>query len=239
MAAMLLGVIAWREAGKPSGLIHTPWQAEMRRMRQLLRIGLPAAGHLLLEVGVFAAATALAGRLVPAALAAHQIVLNIASFTFMVPLGVGAGGGVRVGQAAGRADWVGARRAGWAALLIGSLFMLVTATAFVVVPRWIVGAFTSDPDVMRIGLTLLLIAAVFQLFDGVQGAATGILRGVGETRKPMVWNLIAHWGVGLPLGYSLCFTLGFGVAGLWVGLSVGLIIVGVVSVVSWARYRGG
>ncbi len=239
MAAMLLGVIVWREADKQSGLIHTPWQVEMRRMRQLLRIGLPAAGHLLLEVGVFAAATALAGRLVPAALAAHQIVLNIASFTFMVPLGVGAGGGIRVGQAVGRGDWVGARSAGWAALLIGSLFMLATAAAFVAVPRWIVGAFTSDPEVMRIGLTLLLIAAVFQLFDGIQGAATGILRGVGDTRKPMVWNLIAHWGVGLPLGYSLCFTLGFGVAGLWFGLSIGLIIVGVVLLVSWARYKGG
>ena len=239
MASMLLGVIAWREASQGSGLVHAISWPELARMRRLLRIGLPAAGQLLLEVGVFAAATALAGRLLPAALAAHQIVLHIAGFTFMVPLGVGTGGGVRVGHAIGRGDWPTARRAGWAALLIGGSFMAATAVAFVSIPGLIVRAFTPDMEVVRIGATLLLIAAVFQLFDGIQGVATGVLRGAGDTRRPMIWNLVAHWGVGLPLGYALCFVFGYGVPGLWIGLSIGLIIVAVVLLVCWAQYTEG
>lgn len=235
MAGILLAVILEREKGRPPGLFATPLRVELARMRRLVSLGLPAASQVTLEVGVFAAATALAGRLAPAALAAHQIAISIASFTFMVPLGVASAGAVRVGQALGRRDPAAAARAGWTALLFGTFFMGCAAAAFVLVPRLLIGAFTPDAAVIEIGVSLLLVGAIFQLFDGVQGVATGVLRGAGDTRTPMMWNLAAHWFIGLPLGYSLCFAAGYGVVGLWWGLSTGLIICGIALLAVWSR----
>ena len=191
-----------------------------------------------LEVGVFAAATALAGRLPPDSLAAHQIAVNLAAFTFMVPLGVASAGAVRVGHAVGRRDPEGAARAGWTALLFGTAFMSCAAAAFLVIPRVLIGAFTTDPAVLRIGASLLFVGAIFQLFDGLQGVATGVLRGLGDTRSPMLWNLAGHWFIGLPLGYFLCFRAGIGVIGLWWGLSMGLIICGIALLAVWSRRIG-
>ena len=216
-----------------TGLWHVPRRLELHRLCSLSALGLPAAVQVTLEVGVFAAVTALAGRLAPATLAAHQIVLNAASVTFMVPLGVGSAGAVRVGQAVGRLDAPGARYAGWAALALGGGFMICAAVVFVLAPHAILGLFTTDAVVIRVGVSLLLVAAVFQLFDGLQGVATGVLRGFGDTRTPMLLNLAGHWCVGLPVGYVLCFVWGWGVIGLWVGLSIGLILVGVVLVAVW------
>ena len=238
MAGVLLGVILYREHGRRPGLFETSLRIEPSRMRQLLALGLPAAGQVTLEVGVFAAATALAGRLAPASLAAHQIAINLAAFTFMVPLGVASAGAVRVGQAVGRRDPAGAARSGWTAILFGALFMSSAAAAFLIVPRTLISAFTSDATVVAIGVSLLFVGAVFQLFDGLQGVATGVLRGLGDTRSPMLWNLAGHWFIGLPLGYTLCFGAGFGVIGLWWGLSVGLIICGIALITVWSRRVG-
>ncbi len=235
MCGFLMAVILYREHGRRPGLFETPLRIEWARMRRLIALGFPAASQVTLEVGVFAAATALAGRLAPAALAAHQIALNIAGFTFMVPLGVASAGAVRVGHAVGRRDAAGAARSGWTALLFGTLFMACASAVFLLIPRALVGAFTSDASVLRIGTSLLFVAAVFQLFDGLQGVATGVLRGLGDTRTPMLWNLGAHWVIGLPLGYGLCFVAGLGVIGLWWGLSSGLIICGVALVIVWSR----
>ena len=238
MAGVLLGVILYREHGRRPGLFETSLRIEPSRMRQLLALGLPAAGQVTLEVGVFATATALAGRLAPASLAAHQIAINLAAFTFMVPLGVASAGAVRVGQAVGRRDPAGAARSGWTAILFGALFMSSAAAAFLIVPRTLIGAFTSDASVVAIGVSLLFVGAVFQLFDGLQGVATGVLRGLGDTRSPMLWNLAGHWFIGLPLGYTLCFGAGLGVIGLWWGLSVGLIICGIALISVWSRRVG-
>ncbi|HXW07201.1 MAG TPA: MATE family efflux transporter [Vicinamibacterales bacterium] len=235
MAGFLLGVIVYRERGRRPGLFQTSLRVDAGMMRRLLTVGAPAAGQITLEVGVFAAATALAGRLAPAALAAHQIAINIAAFTFMVPLGIASAGAVRVGHAVGRRDHVAAARAGWTALLFGMVFMSAAAAAFVLAPRMLIGAFTSDERVLGIGVRLLMVGAVFQLFDGMQGVATGVLRGLGDTRTPMFWNLAGHWFIGLPWGYALCFVLGFGVVGLWWGLSTGLIICGVALLWAWSR----
>jgi MATE family multidrug resistance protein len=235
MAGFLLAVILIREHGTRPGLFETPLRIEMGWMRQLLALGLPAALQLTLEVGVFAAATALAGRLVPASLAAHQIALNIAAFAFMVPHGVSSAGAVRVGHAVGRGDPPAAARAGWTALLFGVGFMSLAASAFITVPQLLIGAFTHDKQVLAVGVSLLGVAAVFQLFDGLQAVSTGILRGLGDTRTPMLWNLAGHWFIGLPLGYSLCFVAGRGVIGLWWGLSTGLIICGVSLLYVWYR----
>ena len=112
--------------------------------------------------------------------------------------------------------------------------MSCSALAFLSIPRVLIGAFTSDAGVLNEGVTLLSVAAIFQLFDGIQGVATGVLRGLGDTRTPMFWNLAGHWAIGLPLGYTLCFVVGLGVVGLWWGLSTGLIICGIALLVVWA-----
>jgi MATE family multidrug resistance protein len=235
MAAYLLLVIVQRERGRRPGLFETSLKIELARMRRLLALGVPAASQITIEVGVFAAATALAGRLTPIALAAHQIAIHLAALSFMVPLGVSSAGAVRVGHALGRRDLPAAERAGWTAILLGTGFMACTAAAFVLIPGALMGAFTSNEGVVQQGVSLLAVAAVFQIFDGIQGVATGVLRGLGDTRTPMLWNLVAHWFIGLPGGYLLCFVLGRGVIGLWWGLSVGLMICGVALLVVWAQ----
>ena len=234
MAGFLLATILYRERGAAAG-VFKDLSLNLSWFGRLLRLGAPAATQITLEVGVFAAATALAGRLLPAALAAHQIAINYAALTFMVPLGIASAGAVRVGHAVGRQDAAGASRSGWTALLFAVMFMSIAAAVFLFVPRLLLEAFTSDPGVLEVGVRLLFVAAVFQLFDGVQGVATGILRGLGDTRTPMLWNLFAHWFVGLPLGYTLCFIVGFGVIGLWWGLSLGLIICGSALLLVWSR----
>lgn len=235
LAAWLLAVIIANEAHTTPPLRATSMRLDLHRVRQLFAIGLPAAGQAVLEVGVFAAATALAGRVSATALAAHQIALNMAAFTFMVPFGVSSAAAVRVGQAIGRGAPREAGSAGWTGILIGVGFMSCAAATFLLVPAPLIRLFTSDPDVIRIGVGLLFVASVFQLFDGLQAVTTGALRGVADTRTAMLWNLAGHWLFGLPLGYVLCFTVGLGVAGLWWGLSAGLIVCGVALVIAWAR----
>jgi MATE family multidrug resistance protein len=241
MMGFLLATILFREREQRrthpgvTGGVFGSLALEMAWFRRLLALGTPAATQLTLEVGAFAAATALAGRLAPVSLAAHQIAINYAALSFMVPLGIASAGAVRVGHAVGRRDAAGAARAGWTALLFGMLFMSAAAAVFFTMPRLLLLAFTEDAGVLDVGVTLLFVAAVFQLFDGMQGVATGALRGLGDTRTPMLWNLAGHWFIGLPLGYSLCFVLGFGVIGLWWGLSLGLMICGVALAIVWMR----
>lgn len=234
MVASLLVVIVVRERHSMSS-VHVPWRIDLQRIRKLVVLGFPAAMQLTLEVGVFAAASALAGRMLPVSLAAHQIALNLAGFTFMVPLGLASAGAARVGHAVGRGDHAGAARAGWTALALGALFMSAAALIFTVIPRQLISAFTSDSGVLDLGVRLLAVAAVFQLFDGLQGVGTGVLRGLGDTRTPMMWNLGGHWFVGLPLAYVLAFPLGLGVIGLWWGLSAGLIICGIALLIVWRK----
>jgi MATE family, multidrug efflux pump len=205
------------------------------RLRELIALGLPAASQVTLEVGVFAAATALAGKLEPVSSGSHQIALNIASLAFMVPLGLASSGAVRVGYAIGARDPARAIRAGWTALGAGGVVMTVIGLVLFLFPTVLIRPFSTDPRIVDIGTSLLGIAAAFQLFDGTQAVATGVLRGIGETRMPMIVNVIGHWVLGLPVGYALCFQFGWGVAGLWVGLSIGLVLTAVVLVAVWWR----
>ena len=229
--AAVLGWDVWRLV---RGHIATlPWALPWRRVRRLLALGLPAAAHLTFEVGVFSAATALAGQLLPASLAAHQIALNIISVVFMVPLGVSSAAAVLVGQHIGARDVAGARRAGWAAMLVVETFMASSAMTLALVPEPFIRLFTSEVDVLAIGTRLLGVAAAFQLFDGLQVATTGALRGIGETRVPMLVSLFGYWISGLPLGWWLCFRAGYGVIGLWLGLAVSLFFVGTMLMWLW------
>jgi multidrug resistance protein, MATE family len=238
MAAYLFVVILRREANTTPRLSQTPFGFDGARLRRLVVLGFPAAGQTVLEVGVFAAATALAGRVSTGALAAHQIALNMAAVTFMVPFGLASAAAVRVGHAVGRRDPDGVRSAGWTAIALGVGFMSTAAIVFLVAPGPLIRAFTNDVEVINLGVGLLFVAAVFQLFDGLQGVTTGVLRGLADTRTPMLWNLAGHWLLGLPLGYTLCFAAGLGVVGLWWGLSTGLMVCGVALLVVWIKKRG-
>jgi MATE family multidrug resistance protein len=235
MAAVLLGAIVMYDRWRISDLPTLVGHLERSRFKRVLQLGFPAASTVALEVGVFASATALAGKLDPISAASHQISLNIAALAFMVPLGLASAGAVRVGHAVGAMDARRAASAGWTAILLGVVFMLVAASAFLLIPRRLIGLFTTDEAVLHLGTSLLFVAAVFQLFDGLQGVTTGVLRGVADTRTPMITNLLAHWMFGLPVGYTLCFVFGIGVIGLWIGLSTGLIIAGVVLLYVWHR----
>ena len=214
---------------------HVPFAIEATRLRQLVALGAPAASQITLEVGVFAMVTALAARLDPISSAAHQVALNIASVVFMVPLGLSSAAAVRVGHAVGAVDAQRAVRAGWTALVAGGAVMAAIGIILYVWPDPFLRGFTSDARVIQIGTGLVVIAAAFQLFDGTQAVATGVLRGLGDTRTPMIWNVVGHWVLGLPVGYALCFSLGWGVTGLWIGLSIGLVFVSIVLSVAWIR----
>lgn len=235
MAGVLLFTLFYYDRSRRLLLREHAWKIDFRRMHALLKLGGPAATQILLEIGGFTAAGAMAGRVGALALAAHQIALNCAAFTYMVPLGVSSAAAVRVGHALGRGDPAGARRAGWTTILLGAGFMLMAGVVFVSFPRTIARIYTPDPTVIRAGATLLLIAAAFQLFDGIQTVTTGALRGAGETRIPMLANLVAYWVIGLPIGYWLCFRLGWGVIGLWVGLLIGLVVVATIVLYAWWR----
>jgi MATE family multidrug resistance protein len=232
MAAFLYVAIQ-REHRKHHQHPHVPFTPELARLRELVSLGFPAASQVTLEVGVFAAATALAGRLEPVSSGSHQIALNIASLAFMVPLGLASSSAVRVGHAVGARDPQRAVRAGWTALATGCVLMTIIGLVLFVWPATLIAAFTTDRRIVDIGVGLLAIAAAFQLFDGTQAVATGVLRGIGETRMPMIVNVIGHWVFGLPVGYALCFRFAWGVAGLWIGLSIGLVFTAVVLVGVW------
>ncbi len=214
---------------------HVPFRLDSDRIRRLARLGVPAASQVTLEVGVFAAVSALAGRLDPVSLGSHQIALNIAALAFMVPLGLSSAVAVRVGHAVGARDAHRAVREGWTALAAGVAIMAIVGTTLFVFPVPLLRVFTNDPNVIDIGVRLLAIAGAFQVFDGTQAVATGVLRGIGDTRTPMIMNVIGHWVLGLPVGYVLCFGRGWGVIGLWIGLSIGLVFVAVVLTVIWHR----
>jgi MATE family multidrug resistance protein len=189
---------------------------------RMLRLGFPIGLQLWIEVAAFSAAMLLVGRLGALPLAGHQIALTLAALTYMVPLGVSQAAAVLVGQAIGRGDTDAARREGSAALACGVGFMATTAIVLVGAPQLLARAFTADAAIIAAAAALIPIAGVFQVFDGTQGVASGILRGAGDTRVPMWCNLAGYLLVGLPLGAWLCFARGWGATGIWWGLVAGL-----------------
>jgi len=228
----VLAVVIWR---RDPALFHASWKPDIRRIRRLLVLGFPAAGQIGLETAVFATVTVLIGRLGATALAGHQIALTTVSMTFMMPLGISSAAAVRVGQAIGRNDPAAAARSGWTALALGGTVMSSAALALLFAPHFIARLFTPDAGIIAAGVLLLRVAAFFQLFDGFQVVATGALRGAGDTRTPMLCHFAGYWVIGLPVGALLCFHFGFGAPGLWIGLSTGLILIGIVLVAFWRR----
>jgi multidrug resistance protein, MATE family len=235
MAAALFG-FAWRYERKRGHPLFRHWPGpSLARLKSLVKLGAPAAGQIVAEVGAWNLSTFSAGWLTPAALATHAIALNYASITYMVPLGTAAAAAVSVGHAVGAGDVERARRAGWLALGLGVSFMLLAAIVFITAPEPLVELYTRDPQVLAVGPALLAIAAAFQVFDGVQTVCTGALRGLGETRVPMYANLVGYWVMGLPLGFFLCFGLHRGIYGLWIGLTLALVVISVWLLFRWRR----
>jgi MATE family multidrug resistance protein len=231
MVAALASVVLRREPD----VLRLSWRPIASRIAALLRLGLPAAGQLGVEISVFAVVTVLIGRLNALALAGNQIALTTVSTTYMMPLGISSAAAVRVGNALGRRDPQAAARSGWTALGLGAAVMSIAALTLLTAPRLIARLFTPEAGAIAAAVTILRIAAFFQLFDGLQVVTTGALRGAGDTRTPMLCHFAGYWLIGLPLGAELCFHRGLGAAGLWIGLSVGLILIGSVLTLLWRR----
>jgi MATE family multidrug resistance protein len=192
---------------------------------KVLRLGTPMGLQLLAEIGVFSVIAVLAGRLGKVAVSAHHIANGLASFTFMGVLGVSGATAVRVGHAVGEGR--SPRAPGLLGIGVGAAFMVCTSAMFLLAPGPLVSLFTDDPPVSALAVSLLGIAAAFQLFDGVQGVAAGALRGAGDVRFAFLANVGAHWLVGFPLALLLGFATDLGVFGLWWGLLLGLVVVSV------------
>ena len=232
LAAVLLG-LAWSDL-RPRLARRLPELWELEPLARMLRLGLPIGCQYVLEFGAFACVALMMGWLGTRQMAGHQVAINLASLTFMVPLGVGDAASVLVGHAVGRADPAGARSMARAALVCGATFMCGTAVLFLAWPHGLAGLYTGDAAVIGVAATLIPLAGVFQVFDGLQVVGGGILRGLGETRVAMLTNLLGYWLLGLPVSYVLGFRLGMGPVGLWWGLVVGL---GVVATVLLIRVR--
>jgi MATE family multidrug resistance protein len=216
------------------------WRADWPRFKALLKLGLPIAGILAFEVTIFNAAALLMGLISPASLAAHAIAIQIASISFMVPLGLNQAVTVRVGLAFGARDPDGIARAGWTAYVIGVGFMALMALTMIAVPNLLIGAFIDmgapeNAEVIALAVTFLAFAGLFQIADGAQAVGSGMLRGLHDTKVPMVYAAIGYWGVGLPLGVLLAFPLGLKGNGIWIGLSAGLVVVAALLLTRWLR----
>ena len=211
------------------------WRPQWTLIRRLIALGFPSAMQILVEGAVFAVVTVMAARFDEVSLAAHSIAVNVVSITFMVPLGISSAAAVRVGQAVGRKSPPGIAVSGWTALLLGAGFMSAAGLALAIVPRWIARLYTPEAAVIAASAVLLRIAALFEIFDGIQVVATGALRGLGDTRTPALAHLAGYWLIGMPVAYGLCFSYGWGVTGIWVGLTSALIVVGLILLAAWHR----
>jgi multidrug resistance protein, MATE family len=224
--AMLVGLLAlsWNNL-RPHLLPLRPELGQWRSLVRMFGLGLPIGLQFMLEWGVFGTVMMLMGRLGTIPVAAHQIAINVASLTFMVPLGVSAAAAVLVGHAVGRGDAEGAVREARAALAIGVAFMSAMALMLLVVPVPIAQLYTRDTAVIALAAVLLPIAGAFQIFDGIQVVSVGILRGLADTRAPFVIAVLGFWLLGFPVSLWLGFRTELGAAGLWWGLVVGLVAV--------------
>jgi len=208
-------------------------------LAQAAKVGIPIGAHISAEIGVFALAAALAFRLGPESMGAHQIVISYASLSFTIALGIGSAGSVRVGWAVGARNTPQARLSGFMAFAGGAGFMALSALIFVLFPLPLARLAGAQPEVVPLVVPLLIISAVFQVFDGVQGVGAGVLRGAGETRFTFVANMVGHYAIGLPLSLLLGFGLKQGIVGIWWGLCAGLIAVAIALLWRFHRLSAG
>ena len=195
--------------------------------KEVFKVGWPIGISHGIEAGLFSITALTMGLLGTVSLAAHQVAIQCAAYTFMVPMGIGIAASVRVGQSVGMENHLGAQRAGYVAIMLSTIFMSFTAILFWVFPRFFIGlyidtALAENLEVVKLATVLLSVAAIFQVFDGIQVAALGALRGLKDTRVPMIIGFISYWLIGLTVGMSLAFYFEKGAIGLWWGLVLGL-----------------
>lgn len=235
----LLAVILIDRRFRRYRLMGRFWTRDRERHRQVWALGLPIAVTLGFETTVFNASAFLMGLIGRDSLAAHAVAIQIAALVFMVPMGIGQAATVRVGIAYGRADWAGVGRAGWLALGIGTGFACCAAALLILAPRLLVSAFLdlSDPangHTAALAVSFLAVAALFQLADAAQAVGAGVLRGVQDTRVPMIFALIGYWVVGIGVGTLLAFPGGMAGVGIWLGLASGLSAAALLLVARWS-----
>jgi MATE family multidrug resistance protein len=216
------------------------WRPDWPRLIELWRLGLPMGLTFVFESSIFYAAVLMMGKIGPTSLAAHAVAMQVASLSFMVPLGFGQVATVRVGRAFGARDAQGLYYAGWSAYILGISFMALMAILMMIMPKVFIGAFLNlnDPAnaaVIQLAMSYLVLAAVFQIFDGGQVVAAGMLRGLHDTRIPMFLALLGYWGIGLPLGALLAFWADWKGMGIWIGLAAGLAMVAVLMTKRWIK----
>ena len=223
LAASLAAFVLFAGTMGPAWRLRATGPTQPPTYRRIIGLGVPMGLQLLAEIGVFSVVSFLAARFGTTSVAAHQIALGLASFSFMGALGVSGATAVRVGRAIGHG--VSPRRAGLVGIAIGGGVMLASIVIFTMAPAWLVTLFTADAEVIRLGVPLVMLAAFFQFFDGMQAVAGGALRGAGDVRFAFLANLFCHWCIGLPISLWLGFVCGWQTRGFWVGLSAGLIAV--------------
>jgi MATE family multidrug resistance protein len=215
------------------------WRPDWPRYRRMWLLGLPIGLAMGFEGGVFSAAAYLMGLISADAVAAHAVALQIAALSFMVPWGMAQAATVRVGLALGRGDRAGIARAGWSAWAMGTGFMALMAIVIWLIPQQLMTLFLEDDaanaNVIALGVSFLGIAAIFQIVDGAQVVGAGILRGLHDTRVPMIFTFIGYWLIGIGVGVWLAFRAGWGGVGIWTGLALGLAIVAVLMLWRWVR----
>ena len=239
-AVTLLGLALWvwrfrlyRDAWVPFGRAAF----QIRGLVEIVAMGLPVGIQISLEVWAFCGAALVAGLLGATPLAAHTVALNLASIAFMLPLGISQGTVTRVGNLLGAGRPRQAQRAAWVALGMGGAVMSASAIGFVAFRGLLPRIYTADPAVIALSASILPIAAAFQIFDGLQVVGCGVLRGMGRTRPAAVFNLVSYWLVGIPVGAWLALRGGWGLAGIWWGLCLGLAAVATL-LIFWIRFRG-
>ncbi len=235
LAAFMVVAVLRVDRRHDYGLRTMTRRLEKARLWRLALLGAPAGAQIFVEISIFAAVTFLIGVMGPLPLAGHEIALNCAGFTFMIPFAISAAAAVRVGQAIGRRSPQDAASAGWAAIALGAGVMTLMGLVLVTMPHRIAASFTHDPAIIAAAVPLLLVAAAFQFFDGLQITATGALRGLGNTHAGLIVQLIGYWVIGLPVGWWLGFRMHLGALGLWIGLCTGLMVAGASLTVVWAR----
>lgn len=221
------------------------WRPDWRSLGRLWRLGLPIGATIAAEISIFAAAGLMMGLIGPASLEAHAIVLQISATAFMVPLGLGQAASVRVGHAFGARDASGVARAGWIAFFVTMAFVALSASTMLAAPRLLIAPFlaakrTENAEIVALALSFLRVAAIFQMFDGAQAALANMLRGVHDSRWPMMMALLGYWAIGAPIGLALAFATPLRGLGLWIGLACGLAAVALQLLWRWrGRERRG
>ena len=226
-------------------LFNSLWRVDWPKLKALWRLGVPIGATITFEITIFAASVLLMGLIGAAALEAHALVFQIASMAFMVPLGISQAATVRVGHAFGAQSRAAVSRAGWTALAIGLAFMVLSASTMLLFPKTLMSVFIDvaapgNADIVERAGAFLIVAALFQIFDGAQAVAAGMLRGVHDARTPMLIALFGYWGIGLPVGAALAFLTPLAGVGLWIGLACGLACVSALLLARWRlRERAG